>query len=584
MEMRQQLHQLLLTTSTGQHIRQQIFTERDHLPPVEQFDPILTKGTWAGTIELVGLVHLYNLHVTTHELSHHRGTWTIRRSEYFPEYLPANNATPHHIHLIASNSHYEALADSIQPPQLPLHQYTPISVNSYSPAAAQVTSSEETEECLSPMCKKLSQTHIGCCQVTNYYQGHLLSALCETTPAHVRTTNTNTEISSACQNRALNFLCPNTCHATCLQQQHRNYLTSAVSARKISASYSGLFADEIIKSAEYIGEYLGEVQTRSEYLNSMNPSHPAFQPNRDISYTATIWDPQRMDDPLYVDALNTGAITRFANHRCKDSNSELVVIIRNSKPTLFLRASKTILPGTEITFNYNWEWQSSTTAHKCFCDPSLGPHFIENRAPTTINDYFQTNQKRPSSTQPERGNHKQRYKPNLFATPHPRHLPMSTEAAEDVNEEEEREEEEEGTTRAPERDIDQARQVATTEATRTGARLYKPPRRRKISQATRPQAQKTPSAAQDPPLEKAVRGKPLARRAAEISGSTDDQDYEQEHQRRRLPDQSEPPSTLQVIPHEEPADHTCAGQGAVNPCPSEDVEHPRFSHLNRKPP
>ena len=84
---------------------------------------------------------------------------------------------------------------------------------------------------------------------------------------------------------------PPDCAPTCLQQPHRNYLASAVQVLVISPGNSGLFAAEIIKPYEFIGEYLGYVQTIDEFNDTLDPSKGTYIEGRNVSYTAFMRDP-----------------------------------------------------------------------------------------------------------------------------------------------------------------------------------------------------------------------------------------------------------------------------------------------------
>jgi SET domain-containing protein len=156
--------------------------------------------------------------------------------------------------------------------------------------------------------------------------------------------------------------------------------------RVISPGNSGLFAAEIIKPYEFIGEYIGYVQTIDEFNDTLDPSKGTYIVDRNVSYTAFMRDPNLTVD-LIVDALHIGSIMRFANHSC-NPNSEIVVIWRGPTPTLFLRAISMIEPGDQITFDYNWKYQQGSKAHRCACNPSSAPHYIERGVPTTIADHL----------------------------------------------------------------------------------------------------------------------------------------------------------------------------------------------------
>jgi hypothetical protein len=141
---------------------------------------------------------------------------------------------------------------------------------------------------------------------------------------------------------------------------------------------------EITMPGEIIGEYCGEVTTQAEFNTSLQRNK-----HRDISYIATYKDPTGQQDNLYIDAINRGSLMRFANHSCSP-NCELVPLLSGPRPRLFLRAIKTVPPGTEYTFNYNWSYQSGRPVHRCFCNSSLAPHYIEKDVPSGIQQFLCT--------------------------------------------------------------------------------------------------------------------------------------------------------------------------------------------------
>jgi hypothetical protein len=139
---------------------------------------------------------------------------------------------------------------------------------------------------------------------------------------------------------------------------------------------------------EIIGEYCGRVSTLPEFNASLTPGHPSYIPGRDITYSAHIRAPDQLSDILVIDALHKGSKLRFANHSCQP-NAELVILWRDRRPLLFLRALHVIYPGQEITFHYNWIFQQgSRQPHRCLCGFPSTPHYIEQGVPTTIRDHF----------------------------------------------------------------------------------------------------------------------------------------------------------------------------------------------------
>jgi hypothetical protein len=379
--MRSQLHEYLLTHPTGEKIRQAV----SNIQGEQSLDRIITKRTPTDLLVLVAAVHLYNIKLVLHELSLYKQEWTATISTFVPEFatLPSPEASSRSIHVLATNAHYEAMSTSPLPRGITTltTEYPPIiSVSNYSKLASRVKTSAHAEVCES-VCSSLSKKGLACCQ-----------------PCHQEVVATKSKPKKhkllTCLNRATGFLCPPNCSPTCLQQPHRGYLASHVEVRTTGQKNNGLYSLETIMPGELIGEYHGDVTTQAEFDASLK-----HDSNRDISYIAVLSVPGG-HEKLHIDAIRRGSLMRFANHSC-DPNSELAPLLLGPRPRLFLRAIKPISTGTEITFDYNWSYQQGRPPHKCFCDPSLAPHYIERGVPSRNIEQFLRNIPTPQPRYPQ---------------------------------------------------------------------------------------------------------------------------------------------------------------------------------------
>ncbi|KAJ8320909.1 hypothetical protein KUTeg_002496 [Tegillarca granosa] len=120
----------------------------------------------------------------------------------------------------------------------------------------------------------------------------------------------------------------------------------------------GLRANKALKAGQFIMEYVGEVldyrqfKSRSkQYAKSGNIHHYFMALNADE----------------VIDATLKGNISRFINHSC-DPNSETQKWTVNGTLRVGFFVRKDIEPGTELTFDYQFE--SYGEAQRCFCGAS----------------------------------------------------------------------------------------------------------------------------------------------------------------------------------------------------------------------
>ncbi|KKK20030.1 hypothetical protein ARAM_007602 [Aspergillus rambellii] len=134
----------------------------------------------------------------------------------------------------------------------------------------------------------------------------------------------------------------------------------------------GIRSPNPIRAGQFIDRYLGEVITRQaadirEEIAHNTKSH---------SYLFSL-DFLTNDDDIYVvDGQNFGAATRFINHSC-NPNCRIYAVSRTHGDQrlydLAFFSLREIPPNTELTFDYNQNWQKEKTneadpsAVKCLC-------------------------------------------------------------------------------------------------------------------------------------------------------------------------------------------------------------------------
>ena len=165
---------------------------------------------------------------------------------------------------------------------------------------------------------------------------------------------------SNCMNRLLMFECqPSVCPVkdTCnnMRFQKRQY-PSLECFRTVEGRGWGLRSSETIKKGQFVIEYVGELITMEEYRNRMAADQLAGQENY---YYLTI-DRDRM-----IDAGPKGNLARFMNHSC-DPNCITQKWTVNGDTRVGLFAIKDVGPGTELTFNYQFETVGDDKK-KCMC-------------------------------------------------------------------------------------------------------------------------------------------------------------------------------------------------------------------------
>ena len=107
----------------------------------------------------------------------------------------------------------------------------------------------------------------------------------------------------------------------------------------------GLFAGKRLEKGDLISVYSGE-----KLHDDDGDNRGTIQDEKEETYVFTL------DKEFVIDAWRVGNLMRYSNHSENEmTNSEPKIVFTNSSYyIIILIASKTIFPGQEILFNYNF--------------------------------------------------------------------------------------------------------------------------------------------------------------------------------------------------------------------------------------
>ncbi|XP_019072296.1 histone-lysine N-methyltransferase ASHH1 isoform X3 [Vitis vinifera] len=174
--------------------------------------------------------------------------------------------------------------------------------------------------------------------------------------------NTN-DPDSACGERCLNVLtsiectphyCP--CSVHCKNQRFQKHEYAKTKLFRTEGRGWGLLANEDIKAGRFIIEYCGEVISWNEARE------------RSLAYAS-----QGINDAYIIslnareciDATKSGSQARFINHSC-EPNCETRKWSVLGEVRIGIFAMRDISIGTELTYDYNFQWYGGAKVH-CLC-------------------------------------------------------------------------------------------------------------------------------------------------------------------------------------------------------------------------
>jgi SET domain-containing protein len=138
------------------------------------------------------------------------------------------------------------------------------------------------------------------------------------------------------------LLCP--CGDRCENQQFRRgeYPSSSLEVFRAGKKGFGLRTLCPIPSGTFLGEYLGEVYSRSEFERR---KHSSLYLNADHTYI------MQLSSHSFVDATTWGSIHRFMNHSC-DPTCRAEKWLVDGTPRIGFFAARDIVAFDELSFDY----------------------------------------------------------------------------------------------------------------------------------------------------------------------------------------------------------------------------------------
>ncbi|KAK0062396.1 histone-lysine N-methyltransferase SETMAR [Biomphalaria pfeifferi] len=166
---------------------------------------------------------------------------------------------------------------------------------------------------------------------------------------------------------------------TCCRQLCNNRIVQKGIKKKLevfkteSKGY-GLRTLENIAVLHFVCEYAGEVINEEEAKHRMAATESANEDNY-LIVVREYWKEQVL--LTYVDPQKVGNIGRFINHSCDPNLVMVPVRINHSVPRLAMFASKDIIAGEELTFNYSGASRVSLPSKSCIESTKVLPHLFE---------------------------------------------------------------------------------------------------------------------------------------------------------------------------------------------------------------
>jgi hypothetical protein len=163
----------------------------------------------------------------------------------------------------------------------------------------------------------------------------------------------------SCMNRIGHVECTaGFCHLgeSCSNQAMQRGMWKKVQIVDAGPRGSGLRILEEARPGEFVIEYCGEIINMEECLKRQEAM--AGKGEADVYFLAT--GPDDM-----IDARRKGSLARFINHSCNPNCKTQKWTVANETKIAIL-AIKHLAPGTELTFDYQFE-RFGSSSQKCFC-------------------------------------------------------------------------------------------------------------------------------------------------------------------------------------------------------------------------
>ncbi|TYZ68736.1 hypothetical protein PybrP1_009320 [[Pythium] brassicae (nom. inval.)] len=161
-----------------------------------------------------------------------------------------------------------------------------------------------------------------------------------------------------CVNRAVLVECVEShcpCGVRCANQRIQRGVMPAVSIEDCGAKGLGLFLRQEVRAGDFVGEYMGEIVTETEYhMRRLRYHHEKHRYMMVLSGGEVI------------DATRMGGYARFINHSC-EPNCGVEKWEVNGEERCGIFALRDIHDGEELTFDYKFESFSKLEITKCLC-------------------------------------------------------------------------------------------------------------------------------------------------------------------------------------------------------------------------
>ncbi|CAI9116495.1 OLC1v1017657C1 [Oldenlandia corymbosa var. corymbosa] len=217
-----------------------------------------------------------------------------------------------------------------------------------------------------------SYTHID----QNDFRGHKPKKLKDDDIAICNCKYNPNEPESACGERCLNVLtstectpgyCP--CNDFCKNQKFQKCEYVKTKLFQTEGRGWGLLADEDIKAGQFVIEYCGEVISLEEAKQRVQSYES--EGLRDAYIIS-------LNCNNFIDATKKGSLARFINHSClPNCETRKWTVLGETRVGIF--ANVDICSGTELTYNYNFEWYGGATV-RCLCGAANCCKFLGARS------------------------------------------------------------------------------------------------------------------------------------------------------------------------------------------------------------
>ncbi|CAL8088245.1 unnamed protein product [Orchesella dallaii] len=171
------------------------------------------------------------------------------------------------------------------------------------------------------------------------------------------TEGTDKCLSDDCLNRVVYTECPSSCGDSCKNRRIQKHETASGIKRRLTPNKGyGVFTDNDIKKGDFIIEYVGEVVSEAVFKERMHTIYA----NDTHHYCL------HLDGGLVIDGHRAGGEGRFVNHSC-EPNCEMQKWQVNGLSRMALFASRDIIPGEELSYDYNFTLFNPSEGQTCYC-------------------------------------------------------------------------------------------------------------------------------------------------------------------------------------------------------------------------